>query len=155
MNFVPNSLAVALIAQAAPRAATLDGGTGDGFFLMLLQTLLVLGFVCGLAYLIFRWVLPRLSAARSARGMVRIVDVVGLDARKRLYVIEVAGHWLLVAASEAGVHLVRELDAAAAAESALEGERAAEKAQIAWKGFGSTARAAFADRLSRLMNRRR
>jgi flagellar biogenesis protein FliO len=155
MNLVPNSFAAVLSAQAEPRAVTLDGGTGDGFFLMLLQTLLVLGFVCGLAYLIFRWVLPGLSAARSARGMMRIVDVVGLDARKRLYVIEVAGHWLLVAASEAGVHLVRELDPAAAAEAALEGERATEKAQAAWKGFGSTAREAFAERLSRLTNRRR
>ena len=81
------------------------------FLTMLLETMLALGLVCGLAYLVFRIALPRLNAVRSANSMVRVVDRVGLDPRKSLYVVEVAGRWLLIGASEAGVHLVSELDA--------------------------------------------
>jgi len=85
---------------------------------MLLQTIVALAFVCGLAYFIFRWLLPRLNVVRAGRGMVRIVERAGLDARSHLYVIEVAGRWLLVASSQAGVQLVSELDAKAAEDAA-------------------------------------
>ncbi|HEX7314723.1 MAG TPA: flagellar biosynthetic protein FliO [Pyrinomonadaceae bacterium] len=124
-------------------------GTAD-FLLMLLQTVFALALVCGLAYVIFRVVLPRLNVTRSTGSMVRIVDRVGLDARKSLYVIEVAGRWFLVSASEAGVQLVSELDA----ESALLAEQEAEAARPT---FGAPARAAsraFAERLARLMNKK-
>jgi flagellar protein FliO/FliZ len=85
---------------------------------------LALGLVCGLAYVIFRWVLPRMqSFGGTGRHLVRVVDRVGLDARKSLYVIEVAGRWLLVSSSEAGVQLVSELDAETAEEAAAELER--------------------------------
>lgn len=116
------------------------------FFTMLLETLLALGLVCGLAYLVFRLVLPRLTTIRSANSMVRVVDRVGLDPRKSLYVVEVAGRWLLIGASEAGVHLVSELDAQSAEEAAEELERR--------RTTPSPSVQAFADRLSRLMNKK-
>jgi flagellar biogenesis protein FliO len=120
------------------------------FAWMILQTLIALGFVCGLAYVIFRWLLPRLYSVGPGGGMVRVVERTGLDARKSLYVVEVAGRWLLIASSEAGVQLVSELDAEKAAEAAreLEGGR---------PSFGSDAAAikgAFAARLARVMNRK-
>lgn len=123
---------------------------GASFALMLLQTLLALALVCGLAYALFRWVLPRLTAAGSANSMVRVVDRAGLDARKSLYVVEVAGRWLLVGASEAGVHLVSELDPERARE-------AAEELQGRRPTFGRDAaavRGAFAERLEQLMGRK-
>jgi flagellar protein FliO/FliZ len=150
MTFASNIFASSGTALGA-QAATF-GGEGGGFLLMLLQTLFVLGLVCGIAYLVFRWVLPRLAVVRSANSMVRVVDVVGLDARKRLYVIEVAGRWMLVASSEAGVHMVSELDAGTAEEAALALERAR---QQNWKNFGASARSTFARQLARLTNRRR
>ncbi|HEX8721610.1 MAG TPA: flagellar biosynthetic protein FliO [Pyrinomonadaceae bacterium] len=116
------------------------------FLLMLLETLLALGLVCGLAYFVFRLALPRLNAVRSANSMVRVVDRVGLDPRKSLYVVEVAGRWLLIGASEAGVHLVSELDAKSAEEAAGELERR--------RSTPSPSVQAFADRLSRLINKR-
>jgi flagellar protein FliO/FliZ len=152
MTSAPNIL-IASVPTLGAQAATF-GGDGESFFLMLLQTLFVLGLVCGLAYLIFRWVLPRLAVTRSTNSMVRVVDVVGLDARKRLYVIEVAGRWMLVASSEAGVQMVSELDAEAAEEAAQSLERARQDWH-GWKTFGSAARASFAERLARLMNKRR
>lgn len=140
-----------IAARAAALGAQEAGlGGGGSFVLMLLQTLLVLGLVCGLAYFVFRWVLPRLAVARAANSMVRVVDVVGLDARKRLYVIEVAGRWMLIASSEAGVQMLGELDAAAAQEAAREAERA----RLRWKGLGASARASLAERLARLSKKR-
>lgn len=121
------------------------------FFLMLLQTVFALGLVCGLAYVIFRWVLPRLQAISSTNSMVRIVDRAGLDARKNLYVIEVAGRWLLIASSEAGVHLVSELDAATAEEAAARIARN----RPGMKNLGASARETFADSLARIMSKRR
>lgn len=78
---------------------------------LLIQTVIALAIVCGLAILIFRYILPRLNAVSFNKSIVRIVDGASLDARKRLMVIEVAGKYLLIAVSEAGVQLVSELEA--------------------------------------------
>ena len=127
-----------------------SGGGRMNFFLMLLQTLLALALVCGIAYAIFRWILPRLAVARSSNSMVHVVDRINLDARKSLYIIEVAGRWMLIASSEAGVHLVSELDAATAAEAADEVAR-----QRPTFGASSAAvRSAFADRLAQIINKK-
>lgn len=83
---------------------------GLSFLWMLLQTLFALALVCGLAYLIFRIILPRLTVNFGSNKMVRIVDRIGLEARKNLYVIEVAGKWMLVASSENGVQFIAELN---------------------------------------------
>lgn len=136
----------------APFDAAHYGDSGASFFLMLVQTLLALGLVCGLAYVLFRWVLPRLQHVSGMGGsMVRIVDRVGLDARKSLYVIEVAGRWLLVASSEAGVQLISELDATSAEEAA----QAIERLRPNFKTATATAREAFADRFARLLIKRK
>jgi len=90
---------------------------GLNFVWMLFQTLLALAFVCGLAYLIFRVILPRFTSNFGANNMMRVVDRIGLDTRKSLYIIEVTGRWFLVAASEGGVQMISELDATNAAEA--------------------------------------
>ena len=146
--FVTSAASLALWQGAGFEGVPAEGGTN--FVQMLLQTFLALGFVCGLAYVIFRWLLPRLHAVRPSGGMVRVVERVGLDARKSLLVVEVAGRWLLIASSEAGVQLVSELDAETAEEAARE---ASERRPT----FGSDAaaiRGAFSERLARVMNRK-
>lgn len=126
-----------------------DGGTS--FFWLFVQTLLALGLVCGLAYVLFRFVMPRLQQATggASRSMVRIVDRTGIEARKSLLVIEVAGRWLLIATSEAGVQLISELDAATAQEAARE----VELLRPNFKAATMNAREAFADHFARLMNK--
>lgn len=89
-------------------------GNSLSFLWMLVQTIFALALVCGLAYLIFRVLLPRLTVNYGANNMVRVVDRIGLEARKSLFVIEVAGKWMLVAASESGVQFIAELDAESA-----------------------------------------
>lgn len=147
IHFIPLLAAVWQQPTSAPFAVADSGGS---FVAMFMQTLLALGLVCGLAYAIFRWLLPRLNTARSFSSMVRIVDRTGLDGRKSLYVIEVAGRWLLIASSEAGVQLIGELDARTA-------EAAAGEVMRRRPTFGGDARAvqsAFAERLAQLMSKK-
>jgi flagellar biosynthetic protein FliO len=118
------------------------------FLWMLVQTVFALGLVCGLAYLIFRVILPRLAVNYGSSNMVRVVDRIGLDARKSLYVIEVAGKWMLVAASESGVQLISELDAASA--KIAEEEILKNRQLPANTAFGKS----FADKLNEVINRK-
>ncbi len=85
---------------------------------MLLQTVVGLGLVCGLCYVAVRVVLPRLASQRRGRGLVRVAFAMTLEPRKRLYVVEVAGQWMLLATSESGTQLISALDSGAAAAAA-------------------------------------
>lgn len=126
------------------------GAGGASLFVMLLQTIVALAFVCGLAYFIFRWLLPRLNVVRAGGGMVRVVERAGLDARNHLYVIEVAGRWLLVASSQAGVQLVSELDPKAAEDAAA----ALDDRRPTFGGDAAAVKKAFAERLARSIGRK-
>jgi flagellar protein FliO/FliZ len=120
------------------------------FWWVLLQTIMALSFVCGLAYLIFRVILPRVSGfGFSSNNMVRVIDRIGLEARKNLYVVEVTGRFLLIAASESGVQLIAELDAetAAEAERELAQSKRAARAPVPGKSF--------ADKLNDVLNNRK
>ncbi len=80
-----------------------------GYGIALLQTLLALGAVCILAWVVLRW-----SARRGlgvGRGRVRVLERVPLDGRRSLYLIEVGARVLLVGAGEGGAPaLLAELD---------------------------------------------
>jgi len=89
--------------------------TGGGFFWALLQTLVALGIVCSVAYVTLRVILPKLGGLglRRPTGLMHIVDVLPLEPRRTLYVVEVNGKYLLVGVSEAGLQVMETLDAAA------------------------------------------
>jgi flagellar biogenesis protein FliO len=124
-------------------------GSSSSFWWVLLQTIMALAFVCGLAYLIFRVILPRVSGfGFSSNNMVRVIDRIGLEARKNLYVIEVAGRFLLISASDSGVQLIAELDAEAAAEAERELTQARQTPRNSVLGKS------FADKLSDVLNRK-
>jgi flagellar biosynthetic protein FliO len=111
---------------------------------LLVQTLVALAAVCSLAYLIFRVVLPRLQVGQNSGGMIRVVERVGVDAKRSLLVVEVAGKWLLVGVSESGVQLVSELKEtdAIAAESQIILNREAQFQRFEDLRSGFTARLA-------------
>jgi flagellar protein FliO/FliZ len=123
-------------------------GISWSFLWMLVQTVFALALVCGLAYLIFRVILPRLAVNYGSNNMVRVVDRIGLDARKSLYVIEVAGKWMLVASSESGVQLISELDPDSA--KIAEDEILQNRQLPANTAFGKS----FADKLNEVINRK-
>lgn len=149
----PNPFAAGdlLAVQLSSHAFFAQAGGTFSFLLMLLQTFIALGIVCGLAILIFRYVLPRLHTMRAANSMVRIVDRTALDARKSLYVIEIAGRWMLVGSSEAGVQLISELDAETAEQSAA----ALERSRPSMEKMKASARQSFAEQLARITKGRR
>lgn len=122
-------------------------GNSLSFLWMLLQTIFALALVCGLAYLIFRVILPRLAVSYGTNNMVRVVDRIGLEGRKSLFVIEVAGKWMLVASSESGVQLIAELDAASA--KLAEDEITKNRQLPANAAFGQS----FADKLNEVISR--
>lgn len=105
---------VFLLWQSAPVTPTV--GALDVFW-MLIQTAFALALVCGLAILIFKYILPRFNIVSFNKSIVRIVDGASLDSRKRLVVIEVAGKYLLLAISESGVQTVSELDGTSVEEA--------------------------------------
>lgn len=105
-------------ATAIWQSAT-NGEGGAALLPMMLRTAAGLALVCGLCYVIVRIVMPRLFALRpgGAAGAVRVVCAVTLEPRRRLYVVEIAGQWMVLSASEAGVNLVTLLERAAAEEA--------------------------------------
>jgi len=123
-------------------------GNSLSFLWMLLQTIFALAMVIGLAYLIFRVILPRLAVSYGSNNMVRVVDRIGLEARKSLYVIEVAGKWMLVASSENGVQFIAELNAA---DAKLAEEEILKNRQLPEGGaaFGKS----FSDKLNEVISR--
>jgi len=130
--------------------------SGTSLLWMFVQTILALGFVCLLAYVILRVVLPRLNVASAGKGMVNVIDRTSLDQRRSLYVIEVAGRWLLIASSEGGVQLISELDADKAEQEAdaMSAAAVSTRARATLSQAKVSARSAFADVLARMGNRR-
>ncbi len=120
---------------------------GLDFVWMMIQTFIALAVVCGLAYFLFRVVLPRLNFTVTSNSMVRIVDRVAIDARKSLCVIEIAGRWMLISVTETGVEQICELDADSAKLAEAEIIKARELKSANAIGSG------FADKLTQLMKR--
>lgn len=88
--------------------------SGLNTIIVLLQTLVALAAVCALVYVFFRIILPRFQFGANSNQMIRVVERVGIDTKRSLIVVEVAGKWLLVGVSESGVQLVSELEGAQA-----------------------------------------
>ena len=89
---------------------TSDGALPGGYGELLVSSVVVLGVVCVVA-----WVIVRFGARWivGARGRARGMDVVArlpLEPRRSLYVVEVAGKTLLVGTSEMGLNVLSELD---------------------------------------------
>ncbi len=109
-------------------------------FMTAIQTFFALAIVCGLVYLIFRVILPRLSFNYSSNNMIRVVDRVAIDSRKSLCVVEVAGQWMLVAVTEKGVEKICDLDKDSAKVLEKEVKRSREKRNSAVMGAGLVAK---------------
>jgi len=84
--------------QTAAERADLPGGYG----VALLQTLLALGAVCILAWVVLRWGARRGMGIGMGRGRVRVIDRVPLDARRSLYLVQIGERVLLVGAGDGG-----------------------------------------------------
>ncbi len=77
---------------------------------MLLATIGWLVAICVLFFIIIRFVLPRMARAAGGQGfrmgggrLVRIVDRCPLEAKRTVFLLEVAGRYLLVGASDGSI----------------------------------------------------
>lgn len=97
-----------------------DPTVPTGYGLYLLQTLLALGAVCLLAYVVLRWGAKRLYGVGRPGQRMRLIERLPLEPRRSLYLIEVAGRRLLVGSAESGVTLLTEVAPEVAPEVAAE-----------------------------------
>jgi flagellar biosynthetic protein FliO len=130
--------------------------SGGSLLWMFVQTILALGFVCLLAYVVLRVVLPRLQLGATRQSMIKVIDRTPLDQRRSLFVVEVTGRWLLIGSSEGGVELISELDAEKAAQEAetLNAGAVSTRARASLNQATMNARTAFAEVFARRGNRR-
>ena len=90
----------------------LQGDLPGGYGVSLLQTLLALGAVCILAWVVLRWSAKR-GLGLGAGRRVKVIERVPLDSRRALYLVEVAGRVLLIGAGDsAAPNVLAELDPA-------------------------------------------
>ncbi len=110
-----------------PPAPPPDPGGGYGWFL--LETLLILGAVCALAWIVIRVGVRKLypagvAGAGGRNGALRVVARLPLEPRRTVYILEAAGKTLLVGVSEGGsMTTLAELDPQAVAAAAAAAPR--------------------------------
>jgi flagellar protein FliO/FliZ len=87
----------------------------------LVQVAVVLVAICILLWVVVRWILPRMARAAGARGirlgggkLIRVVDRCPLEPKRTLFLVEVAGRFVLLGSSEGSITRLggEELDAA-------------------------------------------
>jgi hypothetical protein len=71
----------------------------------------VLAGLLGLCYLLLRFLGRRIGAARSRslEGKLELIDRLGLEPRRTLYIVRAGARYMALAASEAGVHFLMEV----------------------------------------------
>jgi flagellar protein FliO/FliZ len=101
-------------AQTVPEAPS-------GYGWLLLRSLLALAAVCLLVYVVLRFLSRRVPGTATGTPLMRIVARLPLEPRRSLYLVEVAGRYLLVGLGENGSPAtLAEIDAATVKESAPE-----------------------------------
>lgn len=88
----------------------------SGLFITMIFALVL---VIGLAFILIKWLLPRLLSPKTLGkgGRLKVLERYGLEPRKNLYLVELEGRRLLLGASEQNLNLLAELS-----DSAGEGQ---------------------------------
>ena len=81
----------------------------QGYGLLIMETLLILGLIAVAAWAVVRFGRHRFGAAGGERRM-RVVERLPLEPRRSLYLVEVDGAALLLGAADGSVRLIKELD---------------------------------------------
>jgi flagellar protein FliO/FliZ len=102
-------LALVWLAADAPEETPVPG-VEESFVDELIFVVIVLVAICLFFYVLIRWLLPRMSRLAGGRGLrigggkvIRVVDRCVLEPRRSLYVVEVAGRFWLLGATEGSI----------------------------------------------------
>lgn len=116
---VPTLLSVASMLAMAPAQTVPEAPSGYGW--LLLRALLALAAVCLLAYVVLRFLSRRVYGTAAGGQLMRVVARLPLEPRRTLYLVEVAGRYLLVGLGENGAPTtLAEIDAATVTASAAD-----------------------------------
>lgn len=101
----------------SPKSSDAEAAEPDALGVQLIKTLLMLGLVVALIYLVLNFGLRRLMGIKSGAlggrsGVVDVIERVPLEQRRTLFVLKAAGEYLLVGTSEGGMTLISKLDTA-------------------------------------------
>lgn len=71
---------------------------------LLVKTLVAMGVILGLIFVLFRYLVPKMQMGRLNQGShIQIVERVGLEPRKNLYVVRVGKKNILVGTTEQSI----------------------------------------------------
>jgi flagellar protein FliO/FliZ len=116
---VPTLLSVVSMLALAQAQTVPEAPSGYGW--LLLRGLLALAAVCLLAYVVLRFLSRRVYGTAAGGGLMRVVARLPLEPRRSLYLVEVAGRYLLVGLGENGAPTtLAEIDAATVKAGAAE-----------------------------------
>ncbi|MFU8805783.1 MAG: FliO/MopB family protein [Bradymonadaceae bacterium] len=102
-------LLISTPAFATEPAAQVIPDAPMGYGLLLLRMMLMLGVVCGLAFISLRWGLKRFVDSGSNTRALHVVARLPLEPKRSLLVVRVASRHLLIGTSEAGLTNLGEL----------------------------------------------
>ena len=85
-------------------------GVPSGYGLYLVQTLLALGAVCLLAYVVLRYGVKRLYSAGRKGARMRVIEHLPLEPRRSVYLVQLGSRYLLLGTGEAGVRFLTDVD---------------------------------------------
>ena len=80
------------------------------FIWMIVQTILTLAVVCGLAYLLFRVLLPRFGLTSSNAESIEVLERLSLEPGKSIFIVRVGEQHLLIGVAEGSVSLLKEIE---------------------------------------------
>ena len=115
---MPDSVAVLASAPALAQALAdslsatpPDLGIGNGYFTLLLRTLLYLVAISLLVYVALKWVAPRVFRWNfPGSSSMAVIDRLPMGGHKSVCVVRAAGRYYLVGVTDAQVRLLTELD---------------------------------------------
>lgn len=114
-----------------------DAWGPGGLLRSFVETALVLGGVCLLAYLLLGKVLPRvlrIPAQAASLNILNVVDRLPLDQRRSLMVVQMGDQHFLLSSTEHGVNLLSRLDSSHVEEARLSAASRSDPA-AAWSGL--------------------
>lgn len=92
--------------SARPKLAPRPAGYGG----MLLKMVLSLAIVCVVAFVALKWGLQRFASTQNQDGHMKVLARLNLEPRRALMVAQIGQRILVLSSSEAGIHLLTELD---------------------------------------------
>lgn len=93
-------------ARHRPKLAPSPAGYGG----MLLKMVLSLAVVCIVAFVALKWGLQRFANTQNQDGHMKVLARLNLEPRRALMVAQIGPRILVLSSSEAGIHLLTELD---------------------------------------------